>query len=112
MNFVRLSVVLLLLGLVGCGRYSSSQKALYYCAERAKKTRVRQSNTSEQDIGSGFEYLYTLGCGYKKKAGGDIAENVRLAKEGVIPQQVVGWRFDRGTFMGNDWKAVKHYHYQ
>ena len=106
----RLSVVLLLLGLAGFGKYASSQKALDACAEWAKETRVRQSNPSEYDIGSGFEYLYTIGCGYKKKAGGDIAENVRLAKEGVIPKQVVGWRFDRGTFMGNDWKAVKHYH--
>ena len=112
MNLMRLSVTLLLLGLTGCGRYSSSQKALDACAEWAKKTRVRQSNPSEHDIGAGFEYLYTRGCGYKKKADGNIAENVWLAKEGVIPKKVGGWRFDRGTLTGNDWKAVKHYHYK
>ena len=107
----RLSVVLLLLGIAGFGKYASSQKALDACAEWAKETRVRQSNPSEYDIGSGFEYLYTRGCGYKKTEDGDIVENVWLAKEGVIPKKVGGWRFDRGTFIDIDWKADRHFRF-
>ena len=114
----RLSVFLLLLGLSGAsavfaddGKYPSKQKALDACIEWAKETRVRQTNPSEYDIGSGWEYLYTRGCGYKLTEDGSRVENVWLAKEGVIPKKAGSWRFDRGQIIGDDWNEVKQFRY-
>ena len=114
----RLSIVFLLLGLSSAcraiadgGKYPSKEKALEACAEWTKETRARQTNPSKYDIGSGWEYLYTRGCGYKITEDGNIVENVWLAKEGVIPKKAGSWRFDRGQIIGDDWKEVKEFRY-
>ena len=76
-----------------------------------REPRVRQTNPSEYDIGSGWEYLYTREGGYKLTEDGSRVENVWLAKEGVIPKKAGSWRFDRGQIIGDDWNEVKQFRY-
>jgi len=103
---IRLSVFLLLLGLVGCGKYPSREQAVRACNEwkgrGASTTFVNKSQLRYQVEKNGVVPVFSRSCEE------ETAENQVLGKEN---RKIENGTWTRAESHSEDWNVVKHFRY-
>ena len=103
---IRLSVFLLLLGLVGCGKHPSREQAVRACKEwkgrGASMTFVNKSQLRYQNEKNGVVPLFSRSCEEKTAASQILGKENRKIEKGT---------WTRAESNSEDWKVVKHFRY-